>query len=129
MSNLSKQPILITGASTGIGRKTLEFLTNKGIEVYAGVRKPKDMQELAKLDNVTPINLDVTKPKEIQEAVDKINVLGKGLYGVVNNAGIVNVGPIFTHSEEAMYEMFNVNVFGVHRVTTAMLPFLFKCLD
>ncbi|MHA1198917.1 MAG: SDR family NAD(P)-dependent oxidoreductase [Candidatus Heimdallarchaeaceae archaeon] len=119
-------PILITGSNTGIGRKTLELLTSKGLEVYAGARKEKDLEELDKLHNTTAIKLDVTKPEEIQQAVSTINKLGKGLYGLVNNAGIANVGPIFTHSEEAMYEMFDINVFGIHRVTNAMLPFLFK---
>lgn len=119
-------PVLITGASTGIGRKALELLNKNQIEVYAGARKQKDIDELNKIDNVIALKLDVTVPEEIQQAVKTINELGRGLYGLVNNAGIANVGPIFTHSEEAMYEMFDINVFGIHRVTTAMLPFLFK---
>jgi len=119
-------PVLITGANSGIGRKTLELLIDKEIEVYACARKDDDLEELNNLPYTTAIKLDVTKPEEIQKAFDQINQQGKGLYGLVNNAGIVNVGPIFTHSDEGMYEMFNINVFGVHRVTNAMLPFLFK---
>ncbi len=121
-----KGPVLITGANTGIGRKTLELLTSKGIEVYACARKEKDLKELDGLTNTTAIKLDVTKKEEIKQAVQQVKELGKGLYGLVNNAGIANVGQIFTHSEEAMYEMFDINVFGIHRVTTAMLPFLFE---
>ncbi len=119
-------PVLVTGASTGIGRKIVELLVSKGKEVYATARKEKDLEELGKLENTTSIKLDVTKPDEISEAVKLIREEGKGLYGLVNNAGIANVGPIFTHSEEAMYEMFDINVFGVHRMTNAMLPFMFE---
>ena len=119
-------PVLITGASTGIGRKILELLISKGIEVYAGARKDKDIEELNKIENVTAFKIDVTKPEEIQKAFEEIKKIGRGLFGLVNNAGIANVGPIFTHSEEAVYEMLNVNVLGIHRVTTAMLPFLFE---
>jgi short-subunit dehydrogenase len=120
------RPVIITGANTGIGRKTVELLIEKGKSVYATARKERDLEELNKLENTTAIKLDVTKPTEIEHAFKFIKKKGTGLYGLVNNAGIANVGPIFTHSEEAVYEMFNVNVFGVHRMTNAMLPFMFE---
>ena len=122
----NQKPILLTGASTGIGRKTLELLTKKGVEVYAGARKKEDIEELNSLENVTALKLDVTKTSEIQNAFEQIKTFKKGLYGIVNNAGIATVGPIFTHSIEGVKEMFDVNLFGIHRVTTAMLPFLFE---
>jgi short-subunit dehydrogenase len=119
-------PVLITGASTGIGRKTTEILIDRGKEVYACARKNKDIQELNNLTNTTAFKLDVTKPNEIALVTQQVKDQGKGLYGLVNNAGIANVGPIFTHADEAMYDLFDVNVFGIHRVTNAMLPFLFE---
>jgi short-subunit dehydrogenase len=125
MKDMDK-PVLITGASTGIGRKTTELLVENGKHVFACARKEKDLGELNKLPNTTAFRLDVTKNDQIAKVSKQIKDLGTGLYGLVNNAGIVNVGPIFTHSEEAVYEMFDINVFGVQRITNAMLPFLFK---
>ena len=118
--------ILITGANSGIGRKTLELLVEKGHKVYGCARKKEDLEELGTLPNTTPIKLDVTKPEEIAEAVKFIKKQDQGLYGLVNNAGIANVGPIFTHSEAAMKEMFEINVFGVHRMVLAFFPLLKK---
>ena len=122
----TEKPVLITGASSGIGRKTVDLLIDKGKEVYATARKEKDIETLSKLENTTAIKLDVTRPQEIATAAHFIRKRDKGLYGLVNNAGIANVGAIFTHSEEAMYKLFDVNVFGVHRLTNAILPFLFE---
>ncbi len=126
VEKIAEKPVLITGASSGIGRKTVELLIDKGKEVYAAARKEKDIETLNKLENTTAIKLDVTKPQEIAEVVHFIRKREKGLYGLVNNAGIADVGAIFTHSEEAMYKLFDVNVFGVHRLTNAILPFLFE---
>jgi short-subunit dehydrogenase len=124
-SEQKDKPVLITGASTGIGRKTTELLIEKGKKVYACARKEKDIEELNKLPYTTAFKLDVTKNNQILKVVQQIKELDEGLYGVVNNAGIVNLGPIYTHAEEAVMEIFDVNVFGVQRVTNAMLPFLF----
>ncbi|MCG3220720.1 MAG: SDR family NAD(P)-dependent oxidoreductase [Candidatus Heimdallarchaeota archaeon] len=123
--NIDK-PVLITGASTGIGRKTTELLIEKGKKVYACARKEKDIAELNQLPNTTAFQLDVTKLDQISKVAQQIKELGEGLYGLVNNAGIVNLGPIFTFTDKAMLELFDINVFGVHRVTNAMLPFLFE---
>ncbi len=126
MSELNMdKPVLITGASTGIGRKTTELLIDKGKKVYACARKEKDITDLNELPNTTAFQLDVTNPEQISKVVQQINEIGGGLYGIVNNAGIVNLGPIYSHAEEAVMEIFDVNVFGVQRVTNAMLPFLF----
>ncbi len=125
MSN-HESPVLVTGASTGIGRKTVELLIHRGKEVYACARKQADLDKLNKLENTTAFKLDVTKPAAISSVVKTIEKQGKNLYGLVNNAGILNAGSVYTHSEEAVYEMLNINVLGPHRMTNAMLPFLFK---
>ena len=126
VEKLADKPVLVTGASTGIGRKTVELLIDNGKSVYATARRKEDLDELDKIENTTAIKLDITKPVEIQQAVKFIRERDTGLYGLVNNAGIANAGPVFTHSEEAMFEMFDINVFGVHRMTNAVLPFLFE---
>ncbi|MCG3259665.1 MAG: SDR family NAD(P)-dependent oxidoreductase, partial [Candidatus Heimdallarchaeota archaeon] len=62
VEKIAEKPVLITGASSGIGRKTVELLIDKGKEVYAAARKEKDIETLNKLENTTAIKLDVTKP-------------------------------------------------------------------
>jgi len=120
------KPVLITGASSGIGRMTTELLSEKGKKVYACARKAEDIEELNKIPNTTALKLDVTENDQIAKVVQQVRDLDEGLYGLVNNAGIVNVGPIFTHADKAVLDLFEINVFGVHRVTNALLPFLLE---
>ncbi len=127
MKNATKfKPILITGANSGIGRKTLEMLIDKGHFVYAGARKEKDIEELNKLPNTLAIKLDVTNDEHVKQAINIIHEEDRGLYGLVNNAGIAEVGPIITSSMNMILDLFNVNVFGVHRMTLATFPLLIK---
>jgi NAD(P)-dependent dehydrogenase (short-subunit alcohol dehydrogenase family) len=84
------------------------------------------LDRLGLLRKVTPIRLDVTKPKEIYVAFKRIEENGQGLYGLVNNAAIGDVWPLAELSDEDLHREFDVNFFGVHRVTRAMLPLLVK---
>ncbi len=74
-----KQAVLVTGASTGIGRKITERLSADGYFVYAGARKEADLKALAALPNVQPIRLDVTNLQDIEAAVATIPQGGRGL--------------------------------------------------
>lgn len=118
--------ILITGASTGIGRATAEYLASHDFNVYGGVRKEKDYQALKKIQNVTPIKLDVTLEDSIQKAYEDIKKNKTGLHALVNNAGIARAGPLMDLSIKDLYEQFEVNLFGVHRVTKTFFPLLQK---
>lgn len=118
--------ILVTGASTGIGLACVEYLSNRGFSVYAGVRNEKAMENLSKIPNVVPIILDVTKPHEIQNAVALIKQNKTGLFGLVNNAGIAVAGPLMEITDDDFQSQFNVSLFGVHRVTKALYPFLLE---
>src|SRR5580693_8309839 len=86
--------ILVTGASTGIGRRITERLAADGYFVYAGARKEADLQALGAIQNVQAVRLDVTKPEDIDATVETVTKAGRGLYGLVNNAGVVTVGPL-----------------------------------
>ena len=89
-----RKAVLVTGASTGIGRKITERLAAEGYFVYAGARKDADLAELDLIENVDAVRLDVTKPEEITAAVEIIAKGGRGLYGLVNNAGVAILGPL-----------------------------------
>jgi len=120
----SQKAVLVTGASTGIGRKITERLAAEGYFVYAGARKDADLAELDAIENVDAVRLDVTKPAEIAAAVEMITQAGRGLYGLVNNAGVAIVGPLVETKEEDFDWVMNTNVYGPYRITKAFSPLI-----
>jgi NAD(P)-dependent dehydrogenase (short-subunit alcohol dehydrogenase family) len=116
--------ILVTGASTGIGRNVTEHLAAAEYFVYAGARKEADLKALGAIKNVQAVKLDVTKPEEIAAAVETITKAGRGLYGLVNNAGIGSNGTATGTKDDEFDLMMKVNVYGPYRVTQAFAPLL-----
>ena len=119
-----QRAILVTGASSGIGRKITERLASGGFFVYAGARSQKDLDDLATIRNVQPIRLDVTVPSDIANAVETVSGGGRGLYGVVNNAGVVGVAPLVEMKDDELAFVLNVNLWGPFRITRAFAPLL-----
>src|SRR5688572_27791033 len=91
--NASKA-ILITGSSSGIGHRMTVHLAGKGYFIYAGVRRESDRALLDAIENVQAIKLDVTQPADISAAVQVVTRGGKGLYGLINNAGVATSGEV-----------------------------------
>ncbi|MAP93886.1 MAG: short-chain dehydrogenase [Ponticaulis sp.] len=121
------QSVLISGASTGIGRSTAEYFAAKGWRVYAGVRKQEDARALVEANaDIVPVTLDVTKKETLDAAIGLIDsqLDGGTLSGVVNNAGIANMAPIALQSLEDFKAHFEVNCFGALALTQAVLPLL-----
>jgi NAD(P)-dependent dehydrogenase (short-subunit alcohol dehydrogenase family) len=121
-----QRAVLVTGASSGIGRKITERLAAEGYFVYAGARKEKDLRDLDAIENVESIRLDVTSPQEIAAAVETVRKAGRGLHGLVNNAGVAVVGPLMEAKEDDLRFVFDVNVFGPYRVTKAFAPLILE---
>ena len=117
-------PILVTGTSSGIGRRITELLSERGYRVFAGARKKTDLASLAALPNVTPVRLDVTRDESIGKAIRAVQTTGQGLYGLVNNAGIVDLAPLLDTSVEELAKLLDVNVYGTHRMVRACFPLL-----
>ncbi len=122
----AQKAILITGASSGIGRNAAETLAAKGYFVYAGARKQADLEALNKIPNIQAVRLDVTRQEEIDAAVETVRAGGKGLYGLVNNAGILVLGPITEIDEDELAWILDVNLMGVYRVTKAFAPLIIE---
>lgn len=119
--------VVITGTSTGIGRASVEKMAAAGWTVYAGVRKDADADAVKQAveGDVRPVILDVTEPDQVQALVDLVrSESGDGLDGLVNNAGVSEGGPFESVSDEAWRWHFEVNVFGLVRVTRELLPLL-----
>jgi NAD(P)-dependent dehydrogenase (short-subunit alcohol dehydrogenase family) len=121
-----QKAILVTGASTGIGRHIAETLAAEGHFVYAGARKQKDLDALSAIENIQGIKLDVTIQAEIDAAVETISNAGRGLYGLINNAGVAVIGPMIEVDEEDMQFQMDVNLFGPYRVTRAFAPLIIE---
>jgi NAD(P)-dependent dehydrogenase (short-subunit alcohol dehydrogenase family) len=118
----AQKAVLVTGASTGIGRKITERLAADGYFVYAGARKESDLKALGAIKNVQPVHLDVTSEKDIAAAVETVTKAGRGLYGLVNNAGIGTFGPLHEMKPEEFELTMQVNVYGPYRMTRAFAP-------
>lgn len=121
-----QKAILITGASTGIGRNLAETLAAEGHFVYAGARKQADLDALNAIENIQAIRLDVTIQEQIDAAVETVSKGGRGLYGLVNNAGVVVTGPMIEVDEDDMQFQMDVNLFGPYRVTMAFAPLIIE---
>ena len=121
-----QKAVLVTGASSGLGRAMTEMMASRGYFVYAGARKDKDMKELNAIENVQAVRLDVTKLEEIDAAVKTISDAGRGLYGLVNNAGVVVLMPLNETDEEDFHFQMNVNLYGPYRVTRAFAPLIIE---
>ena len=122
----AQMAVLVTGASSGIGRNITERLASEGYLVFAGARKDADLAELDAIDNVRAVRLDVTSQEDIDAAVETVKQEGKGLYGLINNAGVAVVGPLSQTPDSNLDFVFNVNVAGVVRVTRAFAPMIIE---
>lgn len=125
-SGQAQKAVLITGASTGLGREMAEMLAAEGFFVYAGARKQKDIDELNGIDNIQAVRLDVTKQDDIDAAVKTIGAEGRGLYGLINNAGVAVIAPLVEVDEEDFHFQMDVNVYGPYRVTRAFAPMIME---
>lgn len=118
--------VLITGASTGIGRMATELLAGNGYHVFAGARKPEDLEVLNAIDNVTAVRLDVTIQKDIDAAVALVRAAGFGLHGIVNNAGVNVLAPLAEIDESELDFLFDVNIYGPYRISKAFAPLVIE---
>jgi len=125
-SGPTQKAVLVTGASSGLGRVMAETLAANGYFVYAGARKDKDLEELTAIENIQGIRLDVNKQDQIDAAVKTISEAGRGLYGLVNNAGVVVVAPLIEIEEHDFDFQMDVNVYGPYRVTRAFAPLIIE---
>jgi NAD(P)-dependent dehydrogenase (short-subunit alcohol dehydrogenase family) len=119
--------VLITGASSGIGKACALYLDGAGFRVIAGVRKQSDADALRQeaSSRLATVFIDVTDMASVEAAaIEVAGLTGNELYGVVNNAGIALGGPLEMLPVEDMQRVLNVNIAGMLAVTRAFLPLL-----
>ncbi|MDE0471910.1 MAG: SDR family oxidoreductase [Ekhidna sp.] len=120
--------ILITGASTGIGYDLVKVFLDNGYKVFGSVRRREDAERLINNFGVNfkPLFFDVTDYAAVDAAAKTLQreIGNEGLGGLINNAGIAVAGPFIDLNVEAFKHQFDVNVFGLIKVTQAFLPLL-----
>jgi NAD(P)-dependent dehydrogenase (short-subunit alcohol dehydrogenase family) len=120
--------VVITGASSGIGKACALRLDELGYRVFAGVRRAEDAERLAHAasNRLVPLMLDVTDPEAIRVAVERVGeALGaEPLVGLVNNAGIAVGGPLEFVPLDDLRKQLEVNVVGTVAMAQAFLPLL-----
>ncbi len=124
--------VLITGASTGIGRACAEHLDSLGFTIFAGVRKQSDADSLsgAGSGRTQPLMLDVTESESIASAMRTVEEAAPaGLAGLVNNAGVSVGGPLEFVAIDELRRLLEVNFIGQVAVTQAALPALRKARE
>jgi len=117
--------VVVTGASSGIGEACMRRLAREGFHVFAGVRKPEDGERLQReIPGVTPLILDVTDAGSIAAAAQTVQeaTRGRGLAGLVNNAGVAVPAPVEHQPIEDFRRQIEVNLIGQVAVTQAFLP-------
>jgi NAD(P)-dependent dehydrogenase (short-subunit alcohol dehydrogenase family) len=122
-----KKNVLITGASTGLGRSVALSLAGSGWRVFAGIRKPADGKALtdAAEGELIPVRLDVAKQDSVVAGIEQVRAdTGGELHGLINNAGVYLGGPLELMQPEEIEQTFAVNVTGLLLVTRACLPML-----
>lgn len=113
----SSKVVLITGASSGIGKAIAEFLQSKNFSVFGTSRNPGSRKSDFPL-----VALDVTRPETIEKAVSEvINRAGK-IDILINNAGVGITGPIEETPDQEIRKAFDTNYFGPINVIKAVLP-------
>lgn len=124
--------VLITGTSSGFGFLTAKSLLNQGHTVFATMREPetRNAQAVAALRDAAAsskgtlhvLELDVTDDRSVEQAVKQAIELAGHLDVVVNNAGILSGHLLESYTTDELRSLFEINVFGIHRVCRAALP-------
>lgn len=123
-SSFKDRPVLITGCSSGIGHCVAHGLHQRGYNVIASARKPKDVEKLRQ-EGLQCIQLDLDDSDSIEQAVTEALQLGNGtVYALFNNAAYSQPGAVEDLSREALRQQFETNLFGTVELTNKLLPIM-----
>ena len=119
--NTNQLVVLITGASSGIGKETAITLIKEGYLVYAAARRLEKMDDLKQLGGI-PLKMDITKEEDVIAVIDEINRNHGGVDILINNAGFAIYGAMEDIPLDKARYQFEVNMFGLARITQLVLP-------
>ena len=118
------KPVLITGASSGIGEVAALLLADRGFKVWAAARRADKLDDLAARGQgrIHALEMDVTDEGSVEAGLKAIADAGDVIYGLVNSAGVSVTGPIESVAPNEWHRQFETNVFGLVNATRAVLP-------
>ncbi|QJC21699.1 SDR family NAD(P)-dependent oxidoreductase [Arcanobacterium buesumense] len=119
----SAKVVIVTGASSGFGALVVEKLLSQGYIVYAAARRVERMAALEEL-GAKLLRMDVTCDDDVEQGVRRVIEAEGSIYGLVNNAGYGGFGMLENVSLAEAQRQFQVNVFGLMRITKAVLPYM-----
>jgi len=120
---MNTKVVIITGASSGMGRATSIYLASLKYKVYATTRDIKKLQNL-KSKYLIPIKMDIKDTNSVKKAIKYIKSKNSSIDILINNAGYGLVSSVEDVQEKEMLEQFNINVFGVFRVCKYVIPIM-----
>ncbi len=120
-----KKVVLITGASSGMGKSAGNILHEQGYTVYGAARRTEKMKDL-KDKGMNTVSLDLTKDKSIVQTVNTILEKEGRIDILINNAGYGSYGSVEEVSMEEARRQFEVNIFGLARITQLIIPVMRK---
>ncbi len=123
--NMDAPVVLISGCSTGIGRALALEFASRNWHVFATARKPSTIEDL-KAPNVETTALDVTDEKSIATCVDAVIAKAGRIDMLVNNAGLLLIGPLVELESSELRRQFETNVIGLAALTRAVVPQMIK---
>jgi len=119
----TKGKALVTGASSGIGRETARRLAQEGFQVIASARRRERLDELAKeSQNIISRPIDLSDAQELEKFCQELSALSEPVSVLINNAGFSVRGAVEDVSLASIRRLFEVNVYGLIKVTQACLP-------
>lgn len=118
------QTIIITGASSGIGKAAAKFFAQKGWTVAATMRNTDKADDLGNTPNISVYQLDVNDDNSVKQAINKIHGDFGQIDALVNNAGYAELGVFESHSMQDYKNQFETNFFGILRTTLEVLPIM-----
>tara|TARA_B100001057_G_scaffold135126_1_gene134597 strand:- start:3337 stop:4041 length:705 start_codon:yes stop_codon:yes gene_type:complete len=124
---LKNKNILLTGGSSGIGKKTAEMLVEKGAKVLITGRSFDKIEDVKQRLGVLGVSFDISDLKNITAKTEEcVKLLGGRVDVLINNAGIGDFGPVDEINMTRFLEVFNTNVFGLALLTKELVPIMKK---
>lgn len=123
--NMDAPVVLISGCSTGIGRALANEFASHNWHVFATARKPSTIEDF-KAQNVETTALDVTDEKSIKACVDSVMAKAGRIDMLINNAGLLLIGPLVELETAELRQQFETNVLGLAALTRAVAPHMIK---
>jgi len=120
---MDRKVVLVTGASSGIGKSTAQQLLADGHKVYVAARRLEKMEDL-KVQGAIPLKMDITHEDDVKTVVETISEKDGGVDVLVNNAGYAIYGAVEDTTIDDARRQFEVNIFGLARLTQLVLPYM-----